>query len=813
MSEVWNRGRHVVSADALPDAVIVIDGEARLLWANRRAEELFGRSLDDSVGVNAMEFVHPDDLGIAAVSISSVMGKEVGTPIELRVRAADGWRTVEVIGTPVDDDVLLTLRDLTQRRRWEVAGDHMARFRGILQNAAPPTFLLDRRGVVCSSSAALTRLFGIDQEDLEDRPLASIIVDEDREVFETAFAKLADQSHGDDLRVDFDVRVEGTQGVVFPVSLTLANLLDDPTVEGVVVTMHDVGRRVRAEEGLREANSLLETTLDATAEGVLAVDLEGRITSFNKRFLELWHIPEEVVSSGSDQLTLEYAVRSLVDPGAFLERVEELYADPEAESHDLIEFRDGRVFERDSRPQKLGSETIGRVWSFRDVTATRALQNELARQASQDSLTGLANQKLFRQLVAESLEAMSEPTDRLAVLFLDLDAFKNLNDSLGHSAGDEMLVNVASRLGLCVRSQDSVARMGGDEFAVLLNSLDDRVEAEEIARRVLNTLADPIQIAGRAMGTSASIGIAYGRPGDTADNLLRNADLAMYVAKNEGRNRFRVYQQEMHLEALRRLEVESGLRGAAVRGELEVHYQPIVQTATGSLKAFEALVRWAHPQHGLLGPAEFVPEAEQSDLIHEIGRHVLAVACRQLAEWRRSRAGRSVSSVTVNVSPRQLLDDAGLVGFVSDVLADCGLEPSALVLEITENALMDDPDSAARTLEELTELGVSLALDDFGTGNSSLSHLRRFPIDSLKIDREFITEVESKREWSLVVAICQLAHSLGMSVVAEGVETEAQRAVLVDIGCDLAQGYLFARPFPADAATSYLLEQMAATKR
>jgi diguanylate cyclase (GGDEF)-like protein/PAS domain S-box-containing protein len=811
MSEVWNRGRRFVSVDDLPDAVIVIDREARLRWANKRAEDLFGRSLDESVGLDAMDFVHPDDLGIAAVSISSVTNKDVGTPLELRVRAADGWRTAEVIGTPMGDEVLLTLRDLTQRRRWEVAGDHMARFRVILQNAAPPTFLLDRRGVVRSSSAALTRSFGIDQEDLEDRPLAGIIVDEDREVFETAFRKLSSHREGDELRTDLDVRIAGARGTVFPVSLTLANLLDDPTVEGVVATMHDVGRRVRAEDGLREANSLLETTLDATVEGVLAVDLDGRITSFNKRFLELWHIPEEVVSSGSDQLSLEYAVRALVDPDAFLERVEELYADPEAESHDLIEFLDGRVFERDSRPQKLGSETIGRVWSFRDVTATRALQNELARQASQDSLTGLANQKLFRQLVGESLSAMSSASDRIAVLFIDLDAFKNLNDSLGHSAGDEMLVNVASRLGLCVRSHDSVARLGGDEFAVLLNAIDDRVEVEEIARRILNTLADPIQISGRPMGTSASIGIAYGRPGDTADNLLRNADLAMYVAKNEGRNRFRAYQSEMHLEALRRLEVESGLRGAALRGELEVHYQPIVRTATGSVAAFEALVRWAHPEQGLLGPAAFIPEAEQSDLIHEIGRHVLSVACKQLAQWRGNCAERPMPSITVNVSPRQLLDDPGLVGFVSDLLADCGLGPSALVLEMTETALVDDPDSAARTLEELTSLGVRLALDDFGTGHSSLSHLRRFPIDSLKIDREFIAEVESKRERSMVMAISQLAHSLGKSVVAEGVETEAQRAVLVDIGCDLAQGYLFARPLTESAATAYLLDRITAS--
>ena len=408
----------LIDADLLPDPVIIIDADANLVWGNAAAESLFGRSLEDSIGLSALDFLHPDDVGIAAVSMTSVSAKEVGTPIELRVRAAEGWHVVELIGTPIGDTVLLTLRDLTERRRWELAGNHVDRFRVIQQNAAPPTFLLDRHGVIQSSSATLTRVFGLDQELVEGHPIAEMLVEEDRAAMKAALGHLVGDTGAAQIRTELDLRVAGAEGTEFPVSVVLANLLDDPTVEGIVATMHDIGRRVRAEAKLQQSNSLLETTLDATAEGVLAVDLDGRISSYNSRFLELWRIPEEVVATGSDELSLEHAVQTLVDPDAFLDRVRELYADPDAESHDVLEFKDGRVFERDSRPQKLGDETIGRVWSFRDVTANRALQNEMARQASHDSLTGLANQRLFRELVSESLDHMTKASDRLAVLFM-----------------------------------------------------------------------------------------------------------------------------------------------------------------------------------------------------------------------------------------------------------------------------------------------------------------------------------------------------------------------------------------------------------
>ena len=591
-------------ADVLPDAVIVVDTAASVVWGNLAAERLFGRGLDESVGVSGLDFVHPDDLELAAVSLSSVVGKQVGTPLELRVRGADGWHLVEMVGAPLGDHVVLVLRDLTERRRWELGGDEVTRFRAVLQNAAPVTLLLGEDGVVQSSSAALTRLLGVDQEWMEGRSVTDLADGADRAVIADALAGLvAGPSGGSDgIRAEVDVRVHRADGTVVPVALTLANLLDDPTVEGIVATLHDISRRARAEDDLREANSLLAATLDATAEGVLVVGLEGRISSFNQRFAEMWRIPRDLLDSGSDEQVMAYAMQSLADPDAFRSRVEALYADPEAESHDLVEFRDGRVFERDSRPQRVEGAVIGRVWSFRDVTAHRILQTELARQASHDPLTGLANQVLFRERVGQASRGLTRPEDRLAVLFIDLDDFKTVNDSLGHSAGDHLLISVSDRLRHCVRNQDTVARLGGDEFAVLVEALEHDGEAVDIARRILAVLSDPISVAGRPMAASASVGIVYGQAGDSADDLLRNADLAMYVAKNGGRNRYSVYESAMHDAALHRLDVDSRLRGAAVRGELVVHYQPVVEARTGDLRALEALVRWQHPEHGLLLP-------------------------------------------------------------------------------------------------------------------------------------------------------------------------------------------------------------------
>jgi diguanylate cyclase (GGDEF)-like protein/PAS domain S-box-containing protein len=783
-------------ARVLPDAVLVIDSLAQVRWANRAAERIFGIPADEAIGQNGLDFIHPDDIQLAALALTSVQSKEVGSLLELRVRSADGWRLVEMIGSPLGDNLVLSVRDLTERRRWEVAGDEVARFRSLMQNAASVTMLLTRDGVVESSSGGLTRILGIDQEWLEGRPLDDAIDERDHAVLRSALQDVQHVAPGAaPLPVTIDVRFRDASGGTVPFALTLTNLLDDPTVVGLVATGHDITDRVAAVSDLRETNSVLAATLESTADGILVVDCAGRITSWNSRFAEMWGISIEVLESRDDSRALASVLEQLRDPAAFVAKVQGLYEEPEAHSHDLLEFTDGRVIERDSLPQRIDGEVVGRVWSFRDVTEHRRLQNELTHQAFHDPLTGLANQALFRDRVDHAATRLQRHGGQIAVLFIDLDDFKTVNDSLGHSAGDALLEIVSDRLASCLRAGDTAARLGGDEFAVLMDTFSDTNDAIDVAERIITALQEPVALDAIRVSATASIGVAYGSAGAGADEMLRNADLAMYTAKAGGKNCCRVFAEEMHLAAVERLDLEAHLRGAAERGELMVHYQPIYELQSGRLTAMEALVRWQHPERGPLGPLSFIPFAEEAGLIDEIGQHVLVTACEEAARWIDAVAS-AAPSVTVNVSPRQLLDSR-FPDRVERLLGRSNLEPQRLVLEITEGALMKDPAAAASGLRRLSALGVRLAVDDFGTGYSSLAYLQQFPVDLLKIDGSFVSDILSRPGSLLVRAIVQIAHTLGLVPVAEGVESATQAEALAACGCDLAQGFHLGRPLDA----------------
>ena len=768
------------------------------------AERVFGIPVDEAIGANGLDFIHPDDLQLAVLAMASVQSKEVGSLLELRVRSGDGWRLVEMIGAPLGDELLLSVRDLTERRRWEVAGDEVARFRSLMQNSVSVTILLTSAGDVTASSGGLTRILGHDQEWLEGRPLRDVVDERDHEMLATALRAVNIQrpdSAPAPVTVDLRLRHAGRDPV--PFALTFTNLLDDPTVEGLVATGHDITDRVVAEDDLRAANSVLAATLESTADGILVVDRVGSITSYNGRFVEMWRLPPETLETRDDNDALAAVLDQLCDPGAFVAKVQELYADPEAQSHDVLEFKDGRVFERDSLPQWIGGEVVGRVWSFRDVTEHRRLQSELIHQAFHDPLTGLANQALFRDRVDHATTRLGRQGGQLAVLFIDLDDFKTVNDSLGHSAGDDLLRIAGERLTRCLRKGDTAARLGGDEFAVLIDDLDDQNVANEIAERIVVALQEPVVLGSKPVSATASIGIAFGEVGAHADEMLRNADLAMYTAKGSGKNCVRVFAREMHLAAVERLDLEVHLRGAAERGELVMHYQPIYELRTGRITAFEALVRWQHPERGLLGPMSFIPFAEAGGLIDEIGNHVLRTACEEASSWMRA-VGKAAPAITINVSPRQLLG-ADLPERVESLLQRCGLDPSQVILEITEGALIKDPAAAAEKLQELSAIGVRLAVDDFGTGYSSLAYLQQFPIDMLKIDRSFVNDM-TRPESSLAAAIIQISHTLGLVPIAEGVENQAQADALAELGCDLAQGFHLGRPADA-AATRALLSR------
>jgi diguanylate cyclase (GGDEF)-like protein len=426
-------------------------------------------------------------------------------------------------------------------------------------------------------------------------------------------------------------------------------------------------------------------------------------------------------------------------------------------------------------------------------------RDELVHQAFHDALTGLPNRALFRdrtqQALARAHNRRKPTAGRVAVLFADLDDFKSINDSLGHGAGDQLLREVASRLATTLRLEDTIARLGGDEFAILLEDLPDAKAAEATAGRLLAALTLPIRLTatGKDVVARASIGVALSHdPEDTAEDLLRDADAAMYAAKNGGRNRHRVFETDMHSRALERFALEGELRRALDQGELTLDYQPVLELATHRVVAVEALVRWRHPERGIIPPGDFIPTAEETGLIVPLGRWVLQQACR-CAKTLQGRPGASPGLVmSVNLSPRQF-HDPRLVEDVADAIESAGIDATTLVLEITESMLTADLDSTAATLARLKALGVRLAIDDFGTGYSTLSYLRRFPIDILKLDRELI-EAGSGPDAKLMKAIVGLGRSLDLATVAEGIERPEQEIELRELGCDLGQGFLFARP-------------------
>ena len=442
----------------------------------------------------------------------------------------------------------------------------------------------------------------------------------------------------------------------------------------------------------------------------------------------------------------------------------------------------------------------GMVINQHDVTDRKALEAELLHQAQRDPLTGLANRSLFRERVEQALERSHGHGGQVAVLFIDLDEFKTVNDSLGHIAGDRALVEVGQRLlrHLGRDSADTVARLGGDEFAVLLEELYNVHQARRTALGILEALHQPLHLDGRELIIGASVGIAVGRgDGVDADELLRNADVAMYAAKRQGKGRYALFEPIMHSRLVERLDLVGSLRRALERGELVLHYQPVVWLQPVRIIGVEALLRWEHPERGTIPPGEFVPLAEETDLIRPIGRWALHEACRQVRAWQEAFPMDPPLAVGVNVSARQI-HQPGLINDVADALQRSGLPADRLVLEITETAAMQDPAVTVKRLRQLKEQGVRLAVDDFGAGYSSLSHLRRFPIDFLKIDKSFVAGVGSEpEEAALMGAIIRLGHTLGLRTVAEGIETAAQLARLQMLGCDTGQGFLFSRPLAA----------------
>ncbi|MDQ4109179.1 MAG: EAL domain-containing protein [Actinomycetota bacterium] len=451
----------------------------------------------------------------------------------------------------------------------------------------------------------------------------------------------------------------------------------------------------------------------------------------------------------------------------------------------------------------------GIVLNSRDVSERKAFEEQLSHQAFHDSITGLANRALFRDRVEHALERLTRDADPVSVLFMDLDDFKTINDSLGHAAGDRLLGEVGERLRTCLRTPDTAARLGGDEFAILLEDGGESVGAAEVAGRILKALDGPFLLDGKEVFVRASIGIASSGVNraigpEGAEELLRNADVAMYIAKEAGKNRYQIFEPEMHDTALRRLELKADLQRAVEKSEFVLHYQPVIRLETGEIEGFEALIRWNHPSRGLVPPLDFIPLAEETGLIVQIGTWVLSEACRQAVAIQGPSSEAKPLQMAVNLSARQL-QRPEIVREIAQVLLDSGLPPECLVLEITESVMMQDMVLSNERLTQLRQLGVKLAVDDFGTGYSSLNYIRRFPVDILKVDKSFVDGVnEEGEESALTAAIIELAGILNLRPVAEGIERADQLEKLLELHCELGQGFYFSQPLPIEGVEELL---------
>ena len=680
----------------------------------------------------------------------------------------------------------------------------------LLEQGPDAFLLLTADGTIAFVNSAAERLFGYPRQELLGVQHTILLSEEARGGFLRVFGRLGRKSKAGTR--PFAASGRHRNGSELAIEITCALVTVDSGT-AMAVAVRDAEHRNDCDSGRRLAVSLLDATLESTSDGIVVVSSEGQITGINDQYLKLWGMPPELIAAEDPTALVRFIADQLVDPDYFLQKVAALYADSLMQSHDVLEFADGRTVELYSRPQKVADAIVGRIWNFRDITSRRRAQDqarrameELAEQAGklkelafQDPLTGLANRMLFNERAAAAL-LTPEPVH---VLLLDLDDFKEVNDVLGHHAGDEMLVEISRRLQNCVGPHGTVARLGGDEFVVLLVGCRD---ADTVAQRVVSTLNAPVSIEGTLMRPGLSLGVASRAGTETSSELLRQADLAMYAAKEAGKNCYVHFRPEMLAALLERTQLTAGLRRAVELGQITVHYQPVISSDRLEVVQFEALARWEW-EGELIPPDDFIETAERSGLIREIGAEVLRRSCTELAPWLGEDPFRSLA---VNVSGVQL-QHRDFAERVLDIAAWSGVDPRQLVLEVTESVFFDAHSHVIGQLEALREAGIRVALDDFGTGYSSLGRLQDLPVDVVKIDKSFVSMLQTGAEkLPILTSMIHMARSLGLKVTAEGIETPAQARYLMDHGCDALQGFLFSRPVPGAARQRALSNSAAA---
>jgi diguanylate cyclase (GGDEF)-like protein/PAS domain S-box-containing protein len=808
---------HARLLDAVGQAVVAIDPGGRVVYWNKTAEESLGWSAGDVRGRSVLEAALPEQTLNQREEIMFWLrdGRSWSAEFELRRRDGSHFPAI-VTTTPVLDErgelvcIIGVSTDITDRKQAERAlRRSRRRFRSLVRNSSDVITILDENGTVRYESPATEQITGYAPEERLGRHGFELIHPEDRERLRRVHAEVRNEPGA---RRSAEIRSRHKDGSWRHLEAVVHNLLGDPSVRGLVVNARDVTERKDAEDRLREAEQRYRTLVEQIP-AIIYVDEAGEssrttyVSPQNEAILG-YH-PEEILKDPDHWVkTMHPDDRERVLAEA--RRTDETGKPFRTEYRQIsrggrvVWLRDEADLVRDEAGKPLywlGVQT--------DVTERKAMEGELRRLAFHDRLTGLPNRQLFMDRLGQALERTRRKKNiKIGVLFMDMNGFKDINDSLGHEVGDLLLVVAAQRLQRCLRPEDTLSRFGGDEFIVLLEGIGDPDEAARVAERITEELKKPFAVEGRELFVSISIGIAMGDVREKLpETLLRDADIAMYRAKERGSG-YEFFAPAMYEGAVARLNLQNDLRRAVELGQFVLHYQPMTSLRTGNVTGLEALVRWRHPERGLLAPLEFIPISEEIGTIVPLGLWVLKEACRQAKEWQHRYPKSPPLSMSVNLSARQL-QDPGIVAQVADTLEEVGLDPSTLILEITESGLAGHPVDTADRLRELKDLGVGLAVDDFGTGYSSLSYLKHLPIDRLKIDRTFVGDLSTDHaNTSIVMATVTLGHALGIEVVVEGVETADEYDAVRTLDCDIGQGYYWSVPHSAEEAEVLLASDL-----
>ncbi len=801
-------------SETAQDAIISIDAEARIVLWNNAAERMLGYSAAEAVGRPVHELLAPPrfrteaDQAMAHFRLTGE-GNAIGKTTEFSATRKDGTEIVVELSLAIArigdrQEAIGMVRDITGRK---IAEQRILFANTLLKSemeASPHGIIVvgpDRKITLVNRRFA--EIWKLSAADLADAQVDAVM-DRARPLLEDADNSIALIEHlldspGENAHREF-VLTDGR--TIDRDILTLSGAAGEYL--GRVGYYRDITDSKAARARLAFSNLLLRTQMEASLDGILVVDEHANIISFNQRFLSIWKIPQSDLASGLDETVLAKVASMAKDPATFIARVRHLYDHPGEDSQDEFETADGRSIDRYSVTLYSPVHAyLGRAWFFRDITERKRVEALALRMARYDVLTGLANRVVFVEALKHAIAMGNRGERGFAVLYLDLDHFKDINDTLGHPVGDELLKAVAERLTACMRDTDTLARFGGDEFALIAADIRDPADAAIMADKLASAFEKPFMIQASEIHIGASIGIAtYGSDAPDAETLLSNADVALYRTKSEGRGGFRFFTGAMDDEVQARVTLGAELRTAIDAGQLFLLYQPQVAIADGRITGMEALVRWHHPTRGILPPGIFIPVAEQIGIVGKLGHWVLWEACRQGKVW--LDAGIAPKRIAVNVSSLQFRAPLALEADIAAAMAQTGFPPCMLELELTESVLMDASRANIDVLQRLRSAGITIAIDDFGTGYSSLQYLRSYPSNRIKIAQNFVTNlVTTPGDAAIVRATIGLARELSIDVIAEGAETQAQCDLLKSWGCDEVQGYYFARPLgPDDAAAA-----------